>query len=271
MARKAVIEAIKELDSAWFPLYDYPEGAVRAAWNLVRVRALREDDPGEPVEVAAHRETATAALASARRDADGWIPGADAFAVLEAYGIRCAAVRAEADVESAVEAARELGGAVALKLDGPAFLHKTDVGGVKLGLVGDEAVRAAGGQLAEIAGTTSPGRPWRFLVQRMAEPGTELVMGVRSDPVFGPLLAVGLGGIHVEILKDVRFGLVPTTPVLARRMVERLRAYPILQGARGAPSADLDAIVDALLRLAALVEDHPEIAEVEMNPVIARP
>jgi acetate---CoA ligase (ADP-forming) len=271
MARKAVIEEIKRLDEAWFPLYDYPEGAVRAAWNLVRVRALRDDDPGEPVRVEADRDAATATLARAPRDADGWVPGADAFAVLAAYGIPSAPLSVASDVEGAVAAARAIGGPVALKLDGEAFLHKSEVGGVALSLEGDRDVRAAAARLASIAGTASPSRPWRFLVQRMAARGTELVMGVRADPVFGPLLAVGLGGIHVEVLKDVRFGLVPTTPVLARRMVERLRAFPILQGARGAEPADLDAVVDALLRLAALVEDHPEIAEVEMNPVIARP
>ncbi len=105
----------------------------------------------------------------------------------------------------------------------------------------------------------------------MATPGTELVMGVRTDPVFGPLLAVGLGGIHVEVLRDIRFGLVPATPVTARRLLERLRAFPILKGVRGGTPVDLDKVVDALLRLSALVNEHPEIAEVEMNPVFARP
>ena len=96
-------------------------------------------------------------------------------------------------------------------------------------------------------------------------------MGVRTDPVFGPLLIVGLGGIYVEILSDVRLGLVPLTPVLARRMLERLRGYKLLTGARGAKPVDLAAVEDTLLRLSALVEEHPSIVEIEMNPVIARP
>ena len=168
-------------------------------------------------------------------------------------------------------AAARLGGPVALKLDGEAFLHKTDIGGVALNLEDAEAVRAAAVRLAAAAAKAAPGAPYRFLVQRMGPAGTELVMGVRTDPVFGPLLAVGLGGIFVEILKDVRFGLVPLTPILARRMLERLKGFPILEGARGAKPVDLDAVVDALLRLSQLVEDQPLVAELEMNPIVARP
>lgn len=272
MARDEVLDAIKRLESAWFPLYDYPEDAVRAAWNLVRVRALRDDDLGEPVRVDADRATARRVLADAARAGGGWIPGADAFRVLSAYGIRCAPVEAAEGVEAAVAAAARVGGGrpVALKLDGPAFLHKSDLGGVALRLEDPAAVRAAAERLQAIAQRASPDRPWRFLVQRMAEPGTELVMGVRSDPVFGPMLVVGLGGIHVEVLRDVRFGLVPLTPVTARRLVTRLRAFPILAGTRGQRAADLDAVEQTLLRLSALAEEHPEVVDVEMNPVFAR-
>lgn len=271
MARDAVLDEIKRLDSAWFPLYDYPEDAVRAMWNLLRVRTLRDDDLGEPGTVQADRATATAVLAGAAAAGGGWLPALDAFRVLSAYGIRIAPLAAVEGVDAVVEVASQVPGRVALKLDGPAFLHKTDLGAVVLGLEGPDAVRAAATRLEGVARAASPDRPWRFLVQRMAAPGTELVMGVRTDPVFGPLLAVGLGGIHVEVLRDVRFGLVPATPVTARRLLERLRAFPILTGVRGGAPVDLDKVVDALLRLSALAHEHPEIAEVEMNPVFARP
>ena len=270
MAREEVIAEIKRLDSAWFPLYEYPEDAVRAAWNLVRVRELRDDELGEPKRFDVDRVGAAAILDEARRGGGGWLAGADAFRVLEAYGITCARTEAAETVDAAVAAAGRMGGSVALKLDGPAFVHKSDVGGVMLGLEGWDDVRGAAERLATIAKRVSPDRPWRYLVQRMGAPGTELVMGVRTDPVFGPLIVVGLGGIHVEILHDVRLGLVPLTPILARRMLERLRAYRLLTGVRGAKPVDLDAVVDALLRLSALVEAHPSIVEVEMNPVIAR-
>src|SRR5436190_9145931 len=269
MARDAVIDEIKRLDSAWFPLYEYPEDAVRAASNLARIRELRDDDLGEPRTFAVDEKAAAKILARTAATGGGWLPGVDAFQVLEAYGIRCAPIEAAESVEAAVASAAKRAGPVALKLDGAAFLHKSDVGGVALGLEG-AAVREAAKKLEAIARRASPDRPWRFLVQSMARPGTELVMGVRSDPVFGPLLLVGLGGIYVEILKDVRFGLVPLTPVLARRMLSRLRAFPILKGARGGKGVDLDAVEEALLRLSALVDAHPSILDVEMNPVIAR-
>jgi acetyl coenzyme A synthetase (ADP forming)-like protein len=271
MARRRVIEEIKRLDSAWFPLYDYPEEAVRAAANLLRVRRLRDDDLGEPVRVEADREAAAAALARKARAGGGWLPGADAFAVLAAYGIRVARVESADGPDGAAAAAARIGGKVALKLDGEAFLHKSDVGGVVLGLEGDRAVREGAERLARAAAQGAPGAPYRLLVQEMAAPGTELILGVRSDPVFGPLVAVGFGGTMVEVLQDVSFGLVPLTPVLARRMVERLRGVRLLTAPRGKPPADLGAVVDALLRLSQLVEEHPGVVEAEMNPVFARP
>ncbi len=270
MAREVLLDEIKRLDSAWFPLYEYPEDAIRAAANLVRIRELRDDDIGEPKRFSVDRAGAASLVEAARRRGGGWLPGVEAFRVLEAYGIRTARTEAADGVEAAVAAANGIGGAVALKLDGEAFLHKSDVGGVVLGLKDPSAVRAAAERLAAIAKKASPDRPWRYLVQRMGAPGVELVMGVRTDPVFGPLLIVGLGGIYVEILSDVRLGLVPLTPVLARRMIERLRGYKLLTGARGAKPVDLAAVEDTLLRLSQLVDEHPSIVEIEMNPVIAR-
>jgi acetyl coenzyme A synthetase (ADP forming)-like protein len=270
MARRRVVEEIKRLDSAWFPLYDYPEDAVRAAANLLRVRRLRDDDLGAPVRFDVDRDAAGRLLAARSRAGGGWLPGADAFAVLSAYGIASPAVASAEGAEDAVSAARRLGGPVALKLDGEAFLHKTDVGGVALGLEGDRAVREAAERLGRAAAVAAPGAPHRLLVQRMARPGTETILGVRADPVFGPLVAVGFGGTLVEVLRDVRFGLVPLTPTLARRMVERLRGVRLLTAPRGGPPADVDALVEALLRLSQLVEEHGSVVEAEMNPVLVR-
>jgi acetyl coenzyme A synthetase (ADP forming)-like protein len=271
MARDAVLDEIKRLESAWFPLYVYPEDAVRAAYDLVRVRELRDDDLGRPVRFEVDRDRVEAILARALDAGGGWLPAEDAFAVLEAYGVPHARTRSATDAAEAVAAAREIGGPVAVKLDGEAFLHKSDVGGVVLDVRGDEAVRAAVARLSEAARRAAPGAPRRFAVQRMVPRGTELVAGARVDPVFGPILLVGLGGVYVEVLRDVQSALVPLTPVLARRMLSRLRAYPILLGARGGEPADVDAVVDVLLRLSQLCEDHPAVAECEMNPVVARP
>jgi acetyltransferase len=270
MARDAVLDEIKRLESAWFPLYLFPEDAVRAAKDLVRVRELRDDDLGRPVRFDVDRGRVDEIAARALARGGGWLPAEEAFAVLGAYGIPHAQTLGAGDAEEAVVAARRIGGPVAVKLDGEAFLHKSDVGGVLLGVSGDDAVRAAVARLSEAAARAAPGAPRRFAVQRMVAKGTELVAGARVDPVFGPILLVGLGGIYVEVLKDVQSGLVPLTPTLARRMLSRLRAFPILEGARGGEPADLDAVVETLLRLSQLCEDHPQVAECEMNPLVAR-
>src|SRR5262245_37143862 len=271
MARRTVVEEIKRLDSAWFPLYDYPEDAVRAAANLLHVRRLRDDDLGEPARFEVDRDAVTRILFAKAQAGGGWLPGTEAFAVLSAYGIPCAPVASAGNADEAVAAARRLGGPVALKLDGEAFLHKSDVGGVALGLSGDDAVRSAAHRLEKAAKAAAPDAPFRLLVQRMARRGVEMLLGVRSDPVFGPLVAVGFGGTHVEILRDVTFGLVPLTPVLAGRMIGRLRGARLLEGPRGEEPVDRAALTEALLRLSQLVEEQPGIVEAEMNPVMARP
>jgi acyl-CoA synthetase (NDP forming) len=271
MARDAVVEEIKRLETAWFPLYAYPEDAVRAVWNLLRIRHLRDDDLGSPVERAVDRRGAAAVVAAAVARGGGWLSGTEAFSLLTAYGIPHPPVAAATGAEEAVRLAGELARPVALKLDGEAFLHKSDLGGVALDLAGPEAVGVAARRLLAVAAREAPGAAVRLLVQAMEEPGTELVVGVRTDPVFGPLLVVGLGGVFVEILRDARFGLVPLTPALARRMLSRLKGFPVLQGARGRPAADLAAVEEILLRLSQLVEDNPRVVECEMNPVIARP
>ena len=271
MARDEVVAEIKRLDSAWFPLYDYPEDAVRAAAALLRIRRLRDDDVGEPVPRRVDAAGADRVLATVGARGGGALSAAEGFALLAAYGVRAAPHAVAAKPEDAPAVAASVGFPVVLKLDGEAFLHKTDVGGVVLDLRDADAVRAAAARLAEAAARAAPGAPYRLLVQRMARGGVELVLGVRGDPVFGPLVMAGLGGIHVEVLKDVRFGLVPLTPVSARRLLERLRAYPLLTGVRGAPPVALDAVVDALLAISRLVEDHPEVTDLEVNPLIARP
>jgi acetyl coenzyme A synthetase (ADP forming)-like protein len=270
MARDAVLDEIKRLESAWFPLYEYPEDAVRAAHDLVRVRVLRDDDLGEPVRFDVDRDRARAVLEAAARRGGGWLPQADAFGVLSAYGIPCVRTETADDEEGSVAAAARLGGAVAVKLDGPAFLHKSDAGGVVLGVQGEAAVRAAVARLRQAAARAAPGSPYRLVVQEMARPGTEMLVGVRGDPVFGPILLVGLGGIYVEVLKDVQSALVPLTPALARRMLRRLRAFPLLEGARGGAPVDLAALEEALLRFSLLCEENPSVAECEINPLFAR-
>ncbi len=293
MAREQVVESMVEIGGG-FPVYTYPEEAVRVAANLVRLRRLREDDLGQPevfddidhARIQAAIESclpdaparaveasryASPLLQGPMREQSCWLRATQVWNLLEAAKIPVAPLRTVDGPEEAVAAARELGHPVALKLDGDAFLHKSDVGGVALGLAGDDTIRGAALRLQTVAEQHAPGKPHRLIVQPMVEDGIEVVVGSRSDPVFGPVVMVGLGGIHVEIMKDVAFGILPLTRRLARRMLQRLKAWPLLTGARGRPSVDLEALETTLLRFAALLREHHEILEFEMNPIIARP
>jgi acetate---CoA ligase (ADP-forming) len=172
--------------------------------------------------------------------------------------------------EEAAQLAREIGFPVAVKLASRQIVHKTEVGGVRLNLGDESAVRRAfrdihdqlaeRGQLQAMEGV---------IVQPMISGGVELMIGVTQDPSFGPLIGFGLGGIHVEILKDICFRVTPITDLDAKEMVRSIRGYRLLEGYRGHPPADVTAIEDLLLRVARLVEEVPEIGELDLNPVMA--
>jgi acyl-CoA synthetase (NDP forming) len=188
----------------------------------------------------------------------------DIAALLVIAGVRLAAHRTTApDPHAASEAARELGFPVVLKAIAPGLVHKTDVGGVALRLEDtDDVVAAAGAMRTRIPTLTG------FVVQRQVPHGVEALVGVTSDPSLGPLLVTGIGGVAVELYKDVAFRVTPVTDVDAREMLDQLRGRALLDGFRGGPAADRAALVEVLLRIGALVELLPEIAELDLNPVI---
>ena len=160
--------------------------------------------------------------------------------------------------------AQSIGFPVALKLASEHVVHKTDVGAVRLNLEDEDSVRRV---FDEIKQEDMEG----ILVQRMIRRGVELMIGVTEDPLFGPLIAFGLGGIYVEILADVRFRVTPLTDQDAREMVREIRGYRLLQGYRGHPPADVKAIEEVLLRVSRMVEDIPEIRELDLNPIFGLP
>lgn len=197
--------------------------------------------------------------------------GADeAIAVLGAYGLPLIPARLARTPEEAAAAATDLGFPVVVKLASRTIIHKTEWEGVALNLKTTGAVHSAcrriedrllaAGRRDELDG---------FLVQPMVEGGVELLVGMTDDPLFGPLLAFGLGGIHVEILRDVVVRITPLSDRDADEMIRGIRGYRLLTGYRGHPPADVDAVRDVLLRLSQLVEDLPEIAEIDLNPVKA--
>ncbi len=175
------------------------------------------------------------------------------------------------DAEEAVRLAGELRGPVALKICSPDILHKSDAGGVKLGLQGAERVRSAFEEIVGSARSYRPGADIRgCIVSPMADRGTEVIVGTKTDPQFGPVLMFGVGGILVEVLKDVVFRVLPLTRRGARKMLSEIHSAPILAGFRGEPPVDQEALVDLLMTVAEVVEAYPEIEEMDLNPVIAR-
>lgn len=190
--------------------------------------------------------------------------------VLEEAGIPTARAQLAATREQAVAAARQMGWPVVLKIVSPDISHKSDVGGVRLNLASEEEVAAAFDEIVAAARKAEPEAKIEGVsVQKMAPAGVEVIMGMSKDAQFGPVLMFGLGGIFVEVLKDVAFRIVPLEPRDARQMIREIQGFPVLEGVRGQEPADLAALEGMLMRLSAFVEEHPEIAELDLNPVFA--
>jgi acetate---CoA ligase (ADP-forming) len=199
------------------------------------------------------------------RLAQGPLDEHDALSLLADYGIPTLPARIVEGEDAALAAARAIGFPAVCKTAMPGIAHKTEQQGVKLGLADEAAVRAAYADIAERLGP-------RVLVTRMAEPGVELALGLIDDPQFGPVVMVGAGGVLVELLRDARYGLAPFGPRTARRLLDGLAVRPLLDGVRGAPPADIDAVALAIARFSVLAADLADvIGECDVNPLIAGP
>jgi acyl-CoA synthetase (NDP forming) len=196
----------------------------------------------------------------------------EAKQLLSDAGIPVIETRLAKTADEAANVAAELSYPVAIKVVSPQITHKSDAGGVKLGLGDAEGVRAAFNTIISSAKAYDPKAQIEGVaVQRMAEPGVEVIVGMTTDPQFGPVLMFGLGGVLVEVLKDVAFRIVPLTERDAREMLHDIQGYPILEGHRGQPGADIAALESLIMKLSAFVEQRPEIVELDLNPVFAYP
>src|SRR5690606_25355920 len=188
---------------------------------------------------------------------------------LQACALRTPETRLAGTPEQAVEMAGEIGYPVVLKIASPDILHKTDVGGVRVGLQNAQDMRDAFELMVYRAERYVPGaRIWGCTVQEMTPQGHEILVGMNRDPQFGPLVTFALGGIYVEILKDATFRIAPFARNEAWQMLNEIRAHALLDGVRGRPPADKEAIVDTLMRIGQLVTDFPEILELDINPLM---
>jgi len=260
-------------DGPRLPRYQFPEDAARALVRAVEYGDWRRRPPGAILELPEARPDEAAALL-ARALADGqegrWLGPAEVAQLLACYGLPVAEWRLADTPEEAAAAATELGGPVALKAVAPRLVHKTEAGAVRLGIDGAEAVQAAAAEMAETV--AARGYPVEgFLVQRMVGDGVELLVGVVHDASFGPVVACGAGGTAVELLKDVAVRITPLTDRDAAEMIRSLQTFPLLDGYRGAPKGDVAALEELLLRVSALVDAHPTIAELDCNPVRVLP
>ena len=196
----------------------------------------------------------------------------EAKQVLDEAGIPVALAVLARDAKEAAKAAEKAGFPVVLKIVSPDVAHKSDVGGVRLGLESNEDVEEAFEEIVDAVKAALPeARIEGVAVQKMAPAGTEVIVGMSKDPQFGPVMMFGLGGILVEVLKDVAFRIVPLEPKDARQMVREIKSFPVLEGVRGQPPADIEALEDLILKISAFVDAHPEIEELDLNPVFAYP
>ena len=250
------------------PTFPFPEQAVRALGHAARHgRWLARPTGAVPALAGVDGQRARAVVDAALVGAPTqgrWLAAGEAAKLLGAFGVPVVATRVAADVEEAVRAARELGFPVALKAGAPDLVHKSDLGGVALGLGSPNAVREALEAMAARLGAAMGGA----VVQPMVEPGTETIVGVVEDESFGPLVMFGLGGIATDVLGDVSFRILPLTDLDAADLVRSVRAAPLLFGHRGQPAADVVGLEDLILRVGALAEAVPELAELDLNPVV---
>jgi acyl-CoA synthetase (NDP forming) len=256
------------------PLYILPETPAKVLAKCARYSEWKSEPPGVApalldVRVQKARDIVERFL---QEKEAGWLPTDDVEGVLSAFGLPVPERGLARTAAEAVEIAERIGFPVALKLSSTKIVHKSDVGGVQLNLAGAKAVEEAFTRIRDaLAARDSLDAMDGVLVQKMISGGVELMAGATSDPLFGPLIAFGLGGIYVEILEDVRFRIAPLSDKDVRAMIREIRGFRLLEGYRGHPPADLTATEDVLLRLSRMVEEVPEIAEVDLNPIIALP
>jgi acetyl coenzyme A synthetase (ADP forming)-like protein len=277
MGAHGVPEGLRSLQKGHIPSYPFPESAALALSRVLRYARWRAAPEGrevhfDDIDVAAVRAAVAPALARAKDGASEWLNPEETRALLTATGIPVVPVALARTAGQAGELAEKIGFPVAVKLASSTLTHKSDVGGVVLGLENAEQVRHAfadigrrldeRGLRSQMEGVT---------VQPMVAEGVEAIVGMTQDPSFGPVLMFGLGGVYVELLRDVTFNVAPVTDKDVREMLTSVRGSKLLEGWRGAPAVDRAALENAILRLSQLVGEVPELSELDLNPLKVLP
>lgn len=267
LSPQAPPEALR-LSKPHIPSFAFPETAAIALARAARYRDWRaQPESWPPAFEDLRRDEAASIVATALLRGDGWLTPDEIEKLFLCYGLPLIEQKIVGGPDEAGELAEQLGGEIALKVIAPVVIHKTEAGGVQLHLRGADQVRDAAIRMEKQLYSRGQGATG-FLVQRMAEAGVEMIVGVVHDAQFGPVVACGAGGVQVELLRDVSVRLTPLSSDDASEMVRSLKTYPLLTGFRGRPSYDVAALEDAVLRVSALVEDIPQIAELDCNPFV---
>src|SRR6516165_8417889 len=276
LGEKSASEARRLFAAARIPTYDTPDSAVRGFMHRVQHRRnqelLMETPAARPADFAPDVDRAHNAITRALSTGRTWLDAAELITVLGAYGVPLPEIRLVADAEGAAAAAAEIGRSVALKICSRDLTYKSDVGGVALDLDNPDRVRSeARAMLTRVTRARPEAQLDGFLVQQMVRlPGAiELIIGVVDDPVFGPVVMFGHGGTAVEQIQDTTLALPPLNEALAHALMARTRVWRLLQGYRGRPAAAIDVVAEILIRVAQIAIDHPEIRELDINPLFA--
>ena len=264
-----ISDALKILDEKNIPTFKFPEAAARAMASMAEyfewlTRPRTEVKVFSDVDKAKVEEV----FAEAKREKMNFLPEPLSHKILKAYGFPMIESRLAKDEDECLRYAEEIGYPVVLKIVSPDIIHKVDVGGVAINIKNEAELKEAyKGILESVKGAKPEARIWGIFVQKMADKGKETICGMHKDPLFGNLLMFGLGGIYVEVLKDVSFRIAPVREMGTHRMIEEIRSHKILEGFRGKPS-DIETIAECLQRLSQLVTDFPQIEELDINPLL---
>jgi len=255
---------IDKLRASDLPVYEFAEDGARALAAMARYAELRDREREAPPELGVDHAAAEAIIGTCE-GRDAYLGQVEAFALLEAYGIPAPAIAPVSGPGDLAAAAAKVGFPCVLKVDSADVVHKSDEGGVALGIEGLEQLEQAFAAMADRFDDAA------FVLQEQKPAGREVIVGAAESPGLGSLIMFGLGGVFVEVMKDVVFAVAPLSATEARTMMRGIKGFPILEGVRGEPAADLGALEDLLLRASRLAADFPAITEMDLNPIFAYP
>lgn len=261
-------ETVDRVKQAGVPVYYFPESAARVLANMDRYRKLQARPQLAPDEFQIDTDRAKQILSKAKPGPEGFLSPADASDLLSVYGIPLAMEKRLKDWGGIKDAASEIGYPVVLKAESPHLIHKTDAGAVMLNIGSESELKNAFDRLMQRIGST---QDLTILVQSQMGPGLEIIVGASRAPGLGGMVMFGLGGVHVEVFKDVMFKLAPLNRSESEEMLNGIRAAALLDGVRGQPGIDKNGVSDILMRVSTLMSQHEKIVEMDLNPILAYP